>query len=75
MPCDPHRNPQYSLRIPEKTMDKLKYVAEFNGRSANREIEQLILAHVASFEKEHGEITLTPEDYNFIRKRTNSSKS
>ena len=39
-------------------MDKLKYIAEYNGRSANKEIEQLILAHIAKFEKEHGEINL-----------------
>lgn len=34
-----HNNPQFGLRIPEKLMDKLKYIAEYNGRSANREIE------------------------------------
>ena len=56
MPNAPHKNPQYALRIPTSTMDKLKYIAEYNGRSANKEIEQLILRHIAAFEKEHGEI-------------------
>ena len=69
MPSGRHQNPQYALRIPETTMDKLKYVAEYNGRSANREIEQLILAHIAAFERKHGAIALTLEDYAFIRKR------
>jgi Arc-like DNA binding domain. len=54
----PSKLPHYALRIPTPTMDKLKYIAEYNGRSANKEIEQLILAHIAKFEKEHGEINL-----------------
>lgn len=52
----PSKLPHYALRIPVETMDKLKYIAEYNGRSANKEIEQLILAHIAQFEKEHGTI-------------------
>lgn len=72
MPNGIHRNPHYAVRIPELTMDKLKYIAGHNGRSANKEIEQLILAHIAAYEKEHGEIVLTDEDYQFIRKRTRS---
>ncbi len=69
MSNDPHKYPQYVLRIPELTMDKLKYIAGFNGRSANKEIEQLILAHIAAYEDKFGEIVLTDEDYDFIRKR------
>lgn len=54
----PSKLPHYALRIPTETMDKLKYIAEYNGRSANKEIEQLILSHIASFQKQHGEIDL-----------------
>lgn len=50
--------PHYALRIPSETMDKLKYIAEYNGRSANKEIEQLILAHIAAFQEQHGDIDL-----------------
>lgn len=53
----PTKFPQYGLRIPKETMDKLKYIAEYSGRSANREIEQLILAHIEEWEREHGPIT------------------
>lgn len=56
MPNAPHKNPQYGLRIPSPTMDKLKYIAAYNGRSANKEIEQLILKHIAEWEKENGKI-------------------
>lgn len=58
MPNAPHKNPHYALRIPTETMDKLKYIAEYNGRSANREIEQLILEHIRQFEQEKGKISL-----------------
>lgn len=69
MPGGKHKNPQFGLRIPEELMDKLKYIAEYNARSANREIELLVRAHVGRFEKKHGVIELTPETYAFIRKR------
>ena len=58
MPSGVYKNPHYALRIPSSTMDKLKYIAEYNGRSANKEIEQLILQHIAEFEKNNGDISL-----------------
>ena len=48
--------PHYALRIPVPTMDKLKYIAEYNGRSANKEIEQLIIQHIQDWEDQKGEI-------------------
>ncbi len=61
MPNAPHRYPQYALRIAEATMDKLKYIARHNGRSANKEIEQLILSHITAYERKNGEIALSPD--------------
>lgn len=60
MPQGVHKHPHYALRIPSETMDKLKYIAEYNGRSANKEIEQLILRHIDDWEDRHGEINITP---------------
>ncbi len=57
----PSKLPQYGLRIPKRIMDKLKYIAEYSGRSANKEIEQLILAHIEKWEREHGPITIDDE--------------
>ena len=48
--------PRYTLRVSKILLDKLVYVAEYEGRTKNREIEQLIKKRVAEFEKEHGEI-------------------
>lgn len=52
----PSKLPHYALRIPTETMDKLKYIADRSGRSANKEIEQLILRHIEAWEKAHGPI-------------------
>lgn len=68
MPNTSHKNPQYGLRIPAETMDKLKYIADRSGRSANKEIEQLILKHIDQWEDEHGPIVF---DDSFVpRSRT-----
>ena len=54
--------PRYTLRINRITLDKLEYIAEFNGRSKNREIEWLSRRHIADFEKEHGRIDLSEKE-------------
>lgn len=50
--------PRYTLRIERSDLEKLSYIAEYNGRSKNREIEQLIRQHIRAFEKKHGRIEL-----------------
>lgn len=58
----PSKLPMFGLRVPTEMMNKLKYIADYNGRSANKEIEQLIIRHVNQFESEHGSITLNDKD-------------
>ena len=60
MSKEQHKDPQYTLRVPKELMDKLKYIAKYNGRSANKEIEQLIIRHVAAWEAANH--TITAED-------------
>ena len=48
--------PRYTLRIPQELLYKLGYIAEYEGRTKNREIEQLIKKRIAEFEAAHGEI-------------------
>jgi len=60
MPSGKHKNPHYALRIPPATMNKLKYIAGYNSRSANKEIEHIILRYIADFERKNGAIS--PED-------------
>lgn len=53
----PSNLPQFTIRIDPILLKKIRYVAEYNARSANREVEVLIKKHVADFEKTHGTIT------------------
>lgn len=53
---------RYTLRMDRKLFAKFRYVAEYDGRSANREIEQMIKRRVEKFEKEHEEIILDEDD-------------
>ena len=48
--------PRYTLRVPQILLDKLGYIAEYEGRTKNREIEQLIKKRIAEFEADHGKI-------------------
>ena len=55
----PSQLPQFTIRISPELLKKLRYVAEYNARSANREVEVLIRKHVQSYEIEHGGITFS----------------
>lgn len=41
---------KFTLRIEPELLKKFRYVAEYNDRSANRELEVLMRKHVANFE-------------------------
>ena len=47
-----------SIRIDEDMLDKLHVVADYEGRSANGQINVLIRDCIAASEKEHGKIDL-----------------
>ena len=47
-----------SIRIDEDMLDKLYVVADYEGRSANGQINVLIRDCIAAYEKEHGKIEL-----------------
>ena len=52
-----------SIRIEEEMLQKLSYVADYEGRSANSHILVLIRDNIKKFEDEHGAIdgTINPE--------------
>ena len=54
--------PRYTLRVPQVLLDKLGYIAEYEGRTKNKEIEQLVKKRIAEFEALHGEITRFKKD-------------
>ena len=49
---------RYTLRVSPELLEKLGYIAEYEGRTKNRELEQMIKKRIVEFEKEHGEIVL-----------------
>ena len=50
--------PRYTLRIPQIYFDKIRYIAEENGRSANKEIELMIKQKIKEYEEHNGEIVV-----------------
>jgi len=50
--------PRFTLRVSRTLLDKLEFIAEFEGRTKNKELEQMIKRRVADFEREHGPIDL-----------------
>ena len=53
---------RYTLRVNRQLFRKFRYIAESEGRSDNKEIEQFMKRSVRDFEKEHGEIVLTDQE-------------
>lgn len=49
---------RYTLRVDRLLFQKFRYIAESEGRSANKEIEQFLKKRVAEFEKENGKIDI-----------------
>ena len=42
---------KFTLRTEEELLRKFQYVAEFNARSTNKELEVIMKKHVSEFEK------------------------
>ena len=49
-----------SIRIDDAVLDKLHVVADYEGHSANSQINILIRDCIAAYEKQHGPIVLQP---------------
>ena len=47
---------RYTLRVDRVLFQKFRYVAESEGRSANKEIEQFIKKCVVQYEEKNGKI-------------------
>ncbi|MBO5253581.1 MAG: hypothetical protein J6C51_06540 [Clostridia bacterium] len=53
-----NENAKFTLRVDPVLLAKFKYVAEYNARSANRELEMLMRNRVKQFETQKGKIEL-----------------
>jgi hypothetical protein len=48
--------PKFTLRINQESLEKLRYIADNNFRTVNKELEMLIKNHISTYEREHGTI-------------------
>jgi len=49
---------RYTLRVDRDIFQKFRYIAESEGRSANRSLEQYIKKRVAKYEEDNGIIEI-----------------
>ena len=49
--------PRYTMRIERPLLDRLQYISKYEGRTANKQLEQLVKRCVPEFAAAHGEIT------------------
>ncbi|MBR5155515.1 MAG: TraY domain-containing protein [Clostridia bacterium] len=49
---------RYTLRINNVLLAKLGYIAEYEGRTKNKELEQMIKKRIIDFENKYGKIDL-----------------
>jgi hypothetical protein len=53
---------RYTLRTDRDLFRKFRYIAGYEGRSANKEIEQYMKRRVQAFEEKHGVIDLDEKE-------------
>ena len=46
-----------SIRMPDIVFEKMKVIAEYEGRSTTKQIERALIDHINAFEKIHGSIS------------------
>ena len=53
---------RFTLRVPKELLDQIGYIAKYNGRTKNKELEQIIKSRTIAFEQKHGPIPKKQED-------------
>ncbi len=53
---------RFTLRVHPIIMNKMKHLAKINGRSINKEIEQILKWVIEDYERKYGRIELTREE-------------
>lgn len=55
---------RFTLRIHPIVMEKMRFIANYNGRSVNKEIEQILKWVIEDFENNRGRIKLEEPEHN-----------
>lgn len=48
--------PRFTLRVPAEMLEKLAYMADYHGRTKNKEIEFILKKQIYEFERLYGTI-------------------
>ena len=48
--------PRFTLRISKSMLEKLAYIADYHGRTKNKEIEFILKKQISEFERVYGSI-------------------
>ena len=49
---------RFTLRVNKNLLDKFGYIAEYEGRTKNKELEQMMKKRIREFEEKHRKIEL-----------------
>lgn len=58
----PSKMPKFTFRTDSETLEKLRYIADANFRTINKELEMLVKKHIDDYENSNGPIPLVEKD-------------
>lgn len=54
----PSKKPMITLRTEQEYIDKLKIIADYEGRSDNKQLEYILKQYIKNYETKHGNINI-----------------
>lgn len=57
----PSQLPKFTFRVDAEVLEKLRYIADSNFRTVNKELEMLVKQYISKYEDEHGIIPLSAD--------------
>lgn len=58
----PSQLPKFTFRVDSETLDKLRFIADNNFRTVNKELEMLVKKYISEYESSNGVIHLQEKD-------------
>ena len=58
----PSQLPKFTFRVDAEVLEKLRFIADSNFRTVNKELEMLVKQYIAKYEKENGAIPLSEDE-------------
>ena len=58
----PSQLPKFTFRVDTEVLEKLRFIADSNFRTVNKDLEMIVNQHIARYENEHGAIPLSGDE-------------